>query len=75
MYDTSATYHSEGQRRLAAQLLSLREIGDIVGVSRMTVCRWVHGHALPSPSARRALELEFRIPAEAWFQRAKPGRK
>lgn len=46
--------------------MTRRQVAARVGVSAMTVARWVSGSTVPRPPHRAALYSAFGIPVEAW---------
>lgn len=61
---------SAGRRYLLAilQIMPAREVALRCHVSEMSVSRWRAGVLVPSPCARRLLELHCGIPAALWTQ-------
>lgn len=57
---------SEGSRLLGAVEQTQAQIAARVGVSRITVAKWVSGERLPSERFMLALRDAYRIPLSAW---------
>jgi len=59
---------SEGSRLLGAVTSEMTQlqVARRVGVSRVTVAKWISGDRVPNEDHRRVLRSAFRIPVESW---------
>jgi transcriptional regulator with XRE-family HTH domain len=57
---------TKGAILLARQSISQDEIAEKIGVSRVSVSKWLNGHVKPTPKKRDEIAVAYAIPADAW---------
>lgn len=57
---------NHGAKLLGNVRATLAEVGTRVGASRQIVSNWIRGEKRPAMPMRRALELAYAIPVDAW---------